>query len=649
MNISEMLAKILANENLTVEQKNTPTAYFDLQERRLVLPMWKDMSPTLETMLVCHEVGHALFTPLDYVETIKNTPDISHILNVIEDPREERLFKERYPGSRKDFIAASKELYDNDILGIGSEDINSMNFIDRLNAYFKLGTRTGVKFQKDEVDFVRRASATVTFEEAKKLAFDIYDFLKEKAESFEASTLEQIAEDGDPSEEEDFEFVFSGKGEESDQDFDYGTPATANGEQLKRLITSKTILAQENKLQEYAANVGQIQYITIPDHYNDDPIIPYSEILSTCDEMNTGVALSNQFLSFKQAYGKQVQHLVSLFEMKKSAAEYARRSVKKTGYLDTKKLATYKLKDNIFLQSMVLPEGKNHGMVLLLDWSGSMLSGNTLGASINQVVQLVMFCRSLSIPYRVFAFVGRKKDLAERSEYDKYTREHHFNLMELFTNEMPLKDHTRMVEALLNWSVARAYSLSNTPLAPALIYMRRFLPKFQQKYRIDKLNLIAFTDGGNTSRIPIDWEAYTVYIKDEVTKKNYLIRKNDTKFDECNSHYQILKDRYGVNITTYYAHTNGSLSDAIEESGWTGIVEDSMIDKFRKERFLKLKGFGRDALYIVSTKILLAGETEIGTMDSNMTSSAIARSLKKTFKGSLKNKVLLENFADSIS
>ena len=39
-----ILARLLAKENLTVQHKNIPTAYFDTKNRLLALPICKDMS-----------------------------------------------------------------------------------------------------------------------------------------------------------------------------------------------------------------------------------------------------------------------------------------------------------------------------------------------------------------------------------------------------------------------------------------------------------------------------------------------------------------------------------------------------------------------------------------------------------------------------
>ena len=43
--------------------------------------------------------------------------------------------------------------------------------------------------------------------------------------------------------------------------------------------------------------------------------------------------------------------------------------VSKTGVLDCSKLHTYKYSEDIFKKVTTLHEGKNHGLVFLLDWS----------------------------------------------------------------------------------------------------------------------------------------------------------------------------------------------------------------------------------------------------------------------------------------
>ena len=60
------LAKLLATENLIIEHKQVDTASFDIDRRVLTLPQWETDSNYVYDMLVAHEVGHALHTPLRY-------------------------------------------------------------------------------------------------------------------------------------------------------------------------------------------------------------------------------------------------------------------------------------------------------------------------------------------------------------------------------------------------------------------------------------------------------------------------------------------------------------------------------------------------------------------------------------------------------
>ena len=88
--------------------------------------------------------------------------------------------------------------------------------------------------------------------------------------------------------------------------------------------------------------------------------------------------------------------------MKKSANEYQTTATSKSGVIDTNALHKYKLTDDIFRRIQVVPEGKNHGLIFLLDWSGSMQY--ELLETLKQCYNLVWFCDRVKIPYVVYAF-----------------------------------------------------------------------------------------------------------------------------------------------------------------------------------------------------------------------------------------------------
>ena len=118
--IKSQLAKLLATEDLVVENKNVETAYFNVHTRVLTLPNW-NTSANVYDLLVGHEVGHALYTPdVDWFKDHKIPPQF---VNVVEDARIEKLMKRKYPGLSKTFWKGYGQLHDEDFFQIEDEDL----------------------------------------------------------------------------------------------------------------------------------------------------------------------------------------------------------------------------------------------------------------------------------------------------------------------------------------------------------------------------------------------------------------------------------------------------------------------------------------------------------------------------------------------
>ena len=70
----------------------------------------------------------------------------------------------------------------------------------------------------------------------------------------------------------------------------------------------------------------------------------------------------------------------------------------------------YLKKSSGFKKINVIPDGKNHGLIFILDWSGSMQT--VLKDTCKQLYNLIWFCKKVSIPFEVYAFTNEwKKDL----------------------------------------------------------------------------------------------------------------------------------------------------------------------------------------------------------------------------------------------
>ena len=61
--VKGQLARLLATEDLIVEHRSVDTASFNVGTRVLTLPTWDNAGEEVYDTLVCHEVGHALYTP----------------------------------------------------------------------------------------------------------------------------------------------------------------------------------------------------------------------------------------------------------------------------------------------------------------------------------------------------------------------------------------------------------------------------------------------------------------------------------------------------------------------------------------------------------------------------------------------------------
>jgi hypothetical protein len=111
-----------------------------------------------------------------------------------------------------------------------------------------------------------------------------------------------------------------------------------------------------------------------------------------------------EFVKFKRNAQKEVNYLVKEFECRKAADSYARATTARTGVLDTSKLHTYKYNEDLFRKVSVIPDGKNHGLIFVLDWSGSM--SRVMLDTIKQLYNLIWFCKKVSIPFEVYAFTN---------------------------------------------------------------------------------------------------------------------------------------------------------------------------------------------------------------------------------------------------
>jgi hypothetical protein len=106
----KLVAKLLATENIDVVSEKIPTAYFDLKSRKIGIPIWENVSQDVYDLMVGHEVGHALYTPIEVLEKARERKIPKSFVNVIEDIRIEKMIQNKYPGLISNFRKGYKEL-----------------------------------------------------------------------------------------------------------------------------------------------------------------------------------------------------------------------------------------------------------------------------------------------------------------------------------------------------------------------------------------------------------------------------------------------------------------------------------------------------------------------------------------------------------
>lgn len=702
---SDLSAKLLATENLNVVRARASTASFDIKSRVLTLPIWKDMTPEIEEMLVGHEIGHALYTGEKYIEPIQENPKMKSYLNVLEDVRIEKLVKRKYPGLRKRMAEGYRQLNERDFFGVKKiASMENMLLIDKINLYYKAGLDCGVRFIPEEKVFVNRAEHTETIEDVIQLAEEIYAYSKQKAEERkeELRNSETYRERTDE-EQEDY-------GDESD-DFDYevNPDGEISADPQKKLNTGDNLDASvsddeleslterifRDNLEDLADTDTVYNYWKLDTQYRDGTVIGYKRILeetvddwvkhsSSYDPQRQAThemiakEVNSEFEKFKIESIRTVNYLVKEFEMKKSATLYKRAQTSKIGSLDMRKVWAYKLQDDLFKRVTTTPQGKNHGMVFLLDWSGSM--SNVMKDTLKQVINLVMFCQRVQIPFRVLAFTSNYKDtdyVAMRVYDDRMKVENNvlsnahinMNLFELFSSKMTTSEFNQMAKRVIDtrFQHNRGYGMGGTPLNEALGWVYFNLGEYIKQNSIEKLSLITLTDGegsglrGNRttlSRRVMDYKSYKYvkqkhFIVEESSKKTYEI--TEVSGQQTETLLRMLKDKYDVALIGFYLSRNHARDlGGVVHAYYPTFEGDPapLIEQWRKE--FKDKGFaalantGRDEMFLVPVSATKINDGELD-IDSDARAASIAKDFGKYLNVKRTSRILLNRFATLVA
>jgi len=472
-------------------------------------------------------------------------------------------------------------------------------------------------------------------------------------------------------------------------------------------LTDEEFRKREEEFADMDESTELPLYLTFPKINTNALVIDFKKTLEELNEYYGAQDGANEYgikllKKFKSTNDKMVSYMVKEFEMKKAADIHRRAYNSKKGTLDMNKIHAYKYSENLFQQITNLPEGKNHGMVMFIDWSGSM--HNYMKETIEQLINLTMFCSKVQIPFEVYAFSDHYRDwkdaendyLRERNQnrlYDEtalgkkianYKKNdivvsNSFRLMNIFSSRMRNRELNNAYQNFLMiaegfseryhryyssdyryFGMPDNFSLGGTPLNDTIVVAKSVIEEFRMKSRAQIVNAIFLTDGQsnqsneflNSANEVERFNRYSVHIDDPVTRMRVFpedVKKSNHKVTSLL--LLALKRSLGINLLGFFLTSGsgrrnmGNLSYAMSR-----YPTDEDTAKFRKEKFLIETETAYDELYIINTKGLEIDEVDhMNSVQVGSSKAEIRKALKKNTKGKLQNRILLNAFIEKVA
>jgi hypothetical protein len=712
------------------------------------------MDGAVYDLLMGHEVSHALHTPHDgwHSNVSEHGQGFKSVLNVVEDARIEKKIKRKYPGLSKSFAAAYASLYERDFFGIKDfKDLSKLNLADRINLYFKLGHLMYVPFSDEERVIVNEVANLDTWEQVVDVSHRIYGVMKENKDDtitnpadFDLERQDQQQQEDDGGDVESDEFEQNDDSEESeDADWVDGSSPVSNqknGSDEESATSSPTsggsgpsddvesVTDRIFRNREHELVVSSQDWVVnmeLPTPNLDKIIMPFKYMVNGWAELRASVdrrhvsmpkifGTSSQMVedankTFRAKNNSVINSLVKEFEMRKNAARYARQKTARSGDLDMNRLHAYKLSNDIFKRMTIVPNGKNHGMMMIVDFSGSM--SGILEETLEQVMILATFCRRVNIPFDVYAFCDdavhgtkmQREWLFNRKpaghwsnpgyvntlwNYDNSViqmTEDGFHLKHLIGSSLSKGDYAVASEMLTTLACYHGtlyaggyprqgrvrvglfdsgrgvsnlsdfgFGLGGTPLVEAILATRSMIERFKAAHRLDVVNVIHLTDGcgggaWSYQNSPSDnryWDTpKVVYITDPITKRRMTVSGNRSTHNCQAAMTTFVRELTGCKHIGYYM-----VGGRFSRSGLSNFVGHStfteeMWNSWRNDGFFAIENQGFDSYFYLNVKPI-ADEFKV---EDGASKSVLKKSFAKYMNGKRSNRALTVRFAKEIA
>lgn len=588
----ELFARLLASENFSIQYSNDAQPAFNIKQRILKIPTWVTTKDDIEQIFILlHESAHAKWTDLTIFEKAmaqfsdtNNQNRWKNIYNMVEDARIEKLLQQKFPGSINALREGSKKVINSGYMGEEVKELlnnyennpshyqkilsESVPFLSRLGLHFRIEKyypKIKIPFSEDEKKILKKIQDMQTNEEAVEIANSLFQKQEsEEKENFDQSELgdeknlsnmdnvtSEHSNTNQNSEKEDEEDVGESQSQSENtnqlsDDNKNNMDGPEMGEELSKTPFDFNSIqnALSAKMIENAQNCD-IQIVNV--NFNNtsrkicrESILDYTDkknfkkITKTLSRICENTLLSSKintvFGEVLKEQRKLSNTLSQEFQRKKTAREHKKTLISETGKLNLKKLHNYKHTEDIFLKSEIKHSSKNHGMIMFIDFSGSMSIHSRFLHTIIQTFGKMLFCRSNGIPYELYTFTTMSS-----YNYQKNTQNDisfndgdimgtpNLKLVKYSDHKQSKKDFYETMKFLFlvgnvscssyrdaldpdfydAWLAKEVFKisgrLSGTPLVETALISQMLVEDFLKKNPVEILNLVYLTDGDDQS------------------------------------------------------------------------------------------------------------------------------------------------------
>ena len=339
---------------------------------------------------------------------------------------------------------------------------------------------------------------------------------------------------------------------------------------------------------------------------------------------------------------------------------------------------------------------------MFIDWSGSM--SGCMKDTIEQLVNLTMFCQKVQIPFEVYAFSDSYRDWNDEDNEEMYRRRNeipydtsltgkkiasyktndmivsqHTKLLNLFSSRMRNRELTDAYENILMiadafsnrysyyysssyhyYGLPNNYNLGGTPLDDTIIMSKSIIEEFKIRTKAQIVNAVLLTDGQSnrnghyldSTNVVRGFDRRALHIDDKASRsRTYPVSDKGRQKSETDILLEALKNSLGINLLGFFLLSGSGR----RVSGNLGYIMSSYpteveLSQFRKDKFLIDKGTSYDELYILNIKGLEIDEVDhFDSVQAGSSKAEIRKALKKNTKNKLKNRVLLNAFIEKVA